>query len=380
MSDTPTAISVRFAAYYGALFFAIGVFLPFWPIWLQSRGLTPELIGVVLAVGPWLRILVDPVVTRAADRTGAGRRLIVLAACISLAAFAGFGIAGSFWAILAITVVFAPVFHVLIPLGDAQTMAAVQRHGIDYGRVRLWGSLTFIVAALAAGEFLTGRDPDLIWWTILAAIAVTVLTTFFLREQSGTRGHARWSEIFAAVRARRFLAFALAASLVQASHAVLNGFSGIHWKAAGYSEFAVGMLWAGGVVAEIALFAVSGAVVARVGATRLLLIGAATACVRWIILAGTVALPGLVVAQAMHGITFGATWLATMHFIATNAPEGMKASAQGAYASIAGLVMGVTLIAAGDLYGAVAGEAFLAMAGVSGAALLLVFVAVRERG
>ena len=158
---------------------------------------------------------------------------------------------------------------------------------------------------------------------------------------------------------------------MQASHAVLNGFSGIHWKAAGYSELMVGLLWGGSVVVEIILFAFSGAVVARIGASRLLLLGASTALVRWLILAETVALPGLIVAQAMHGITFGATYLATMHYIAGNAPEGLKATAQGAYASISGIIMGLALIASGALYSAFTGGAFYAMAVLSAFALLV---------
>ena len=129
----------------------------------------------------------------------------------------------------------------------------------------------------------------------------------------------------------------------------------------------------------IILFAFSGAVVARLGATRLLLLGAGTALVRWLILAETVALPGLVAAQAMHGITFGATYLATMHFIAGNAPEGLKATAQGAYASVAGIVMGLALIGAGELYGAFAGGAFYGMAALSAVALALA-LAVWRRG
>lgn len=377
MTDNTLPTAIRFAVFYGAVFFVVGVMLPFWPIWLQSRGLTPAHIGIVLAVGPWLRILVDPVITRAADQGGQGRRIIVVAAAISLAAFAGFWLADGFWSILLVMIVFAPAFHVLIPLGDAQTMAAVRRHGLDYGRIRLWGSLTFIVAALGVGELLTGRDPDLIWLFVMVALGAVFLTTLALREQSGVRGHARWADIARALRSRRFILFILAASAVQASHAVLNGFSGIHWKAAGYSELAVGLLWGGGVVAEILLFAVSGAVVARLGPMRLLLIGAGTALVRWVILAETVGLPGLIVAQAMHGITFGATYLATMHHISEHAPEGLRTSAQGAYASITGIAMGVALILAGELYGAFGGMAFYAMAAISAVALVIAVASVR---
>lgn len=377
MSDTPFGISLRFALFYGALFFVLGVLLPFWPIWLESRGISAVEIGIILAVGPWMRVLVDPVIAKAADHAGAGRRMLVLAALVSLVAFAGFALVSSFWVALLITLVFAPAYHALIPLGDSQAMTAVQRHGLDYGRLRLWGSITFIVGTLGIGALLTGRDPDLILVVVGIGLVVVLATTLLLREQNETSGHARWTDVLAFVRDRRFLAFVLAASAVQASHAVLNGFSGIHWKASGHSELVVGLLWGGSVMVEVVLFAFSGAVVARVVATRLLVLGAGAALIRWLVLAQTTALPVLAAAQLLHAVTFGATYLATMHFIAGHAPEGLKATAQGAYAAVSGVVMGLTLIVAGELYGAFAGGAFYAMAGLSTAALLLALAVMR---
>ncbi|MEP4378621.1 MAG: MFS transporter [Alphaproteobacteria bacterium] len=379
MIETPFRTSLRFALFYGAVFFVLGVMMPFWPIWLQSRGLSAGDIGIILAVGPWMRVLVDPVVTRAADHSGGGRRMLVLAATVSLVAFAGFSLVTSFWLILLITLVFAPSYHALIPLGDSQAMSAVLRHGLDYGRIRLWGSVTFILGTLGIGALLTGRDPDLILLVVGLGLVVVLATTLLLREQNEARGHARWADVLTFVRDPRFLGFILAASAVQASHAVLNGFSGIHWKAAGHSELVVGLLWGGSVVVEIILFAFSGAVVARLGASRLLVFGAGAGLIRWLILAGTTALPGLVVAQLLHAVTFGATYLATMHFIAGHAPEGLKATAQGAYASLSGIVMGLALIASGALYSQFSGGAFYAMAGLSALALLAA-LAVQRRG
>ena len=257
-------------------------------------------------------------------------------------------------------------------------MSAVLRHGLDYGRLRLWGSVTFILGTLGIGALLTGRDPDLILIVVGTGLIVVLVTTLLLREQNEARGRARWTDVMGFVRQPRFLAFVLAASAVQASHAVLNGFSGIHWKAAGHSELVVGLLWGGSVLVEIILFAFSGAVVTRLGASRLLVLGAAAALVRWLILAETTALPGLVVAQLLHAVTFGATYLATMHFIAGNAPEGLKATAQGAYASVSGVVMGLALIASGNLYGTFAGGAFYGMAGLSALALVMAFAVRRQ--
>ncbi len=362
MTENPFRIAAPFAVFYGAVFFMFGIMLPFWPVWLESRGLGPSEIGIVLALGAWMRVVTDPLITRGVDRSGRGKQAIVVFATFGVLAFAGFFVADSFWPIVLVTLVYAPIFHVLVPLGEAQTMAAVLRYKLDYGRIRLWGSATFIVGALGAGWLLSDQEIGVLVPAGFAILLLVLLSTFFLREQNVASRDVQPGRFLDLLRDRAFLAFAIAASAVQASHAVLYGFSAIHWGAAGLSETLIGFLWAGSVVAEILLFSVSGAVVRKCGPFGLLAIGAGAGFVRWIILAETTALPGLIVAQALHAASFGATYLATMHFIAARAPDGLKASAQGAYASVSGIMMGIMMLSAGSLYAALNANAFYAMA------------------
>ena len=377
LTENSFRTAARFAAFYGAVFLVLGVMLPFWPVWLKSRGLDAGQIGLVLAIGPWMRVIADPLITRGVDRTGKGKSALVLFSAISVAAFAGFFIADSFWPIVLVTLIYAPIYHVLIPLGDSQTMVAVVRDKLDYGRIRLWGSATFIAGTFGGGWLLTGRSADVIVPVVFVGLLLVFLTTLLLREQSPPAHGNRVGGFADLLRDRTFLLFVLAASGVQASHAVLNGFSVIHWRAAGLSGTLIAMLWAGSVVAEIILFAFSGSAVRRLGSFGLLAIGAGAGFVRWIILAETTALPGLIVAQILHAATFGATYLATMHFIAARAPDGLKASAQGLYASVSGVVMGIAFLSAGALYAALAGNAFYAMSVVCLAAILIGFAAWR---
>ena len=371
MTENSFRTAARFAAFYGALFLVLGVMLPFWPVWLKSRGLDAGQIGLVLAIGPWLRVIADPLITRGVDRSGQGKRALVLFAAISVVAFSGFFFAESFWLIVLVTMIYAPIYHVLIPLGDSQTMVAVVRDKLDYGRIRLWGSATFIAGTFGAGWLLTDRTPDVIVPVVFAGLLLVLAATLLLREQNAPARHAHPGGFLDLLRDRAFLYFVLAASAVQASHAVLNGFSVIHWREAGLSGTLIAFLWAGSVVAEIILFSMSGAVVRRLGPFGLLGLGAGAGFVRWIILAETTALPGLVVAQILHAATFGATYLATMHFIAARAPDGLKASAQGTYASVSGVVMGIAMLSAGTMYGALGGGAFYAMSIVCAFAIVL---------
>jgi PPP family 3-phenylpropionic acid transporter len=361
------ATSARYAGMYGGIFLIIGVMLPFWPLWLQSRGLDATEIGIVFAIGAWVRVLTDPFVTHAADRSGNGRRMLIVCAALCLLGFAGFIPAWGFWPIAAATFFQSTFLRALIPLSESQTMAAVLAEKLDYGRIRLWGSITFILGALGTGPLLQHGDPDTVLWLVLGAAGLTLVAATLLPDRRGKPLEGGLAEVMPVLRDRPLLAFLLAASLIQASHAVLYGFGTLHWKAAGHGETLIGWLWAGSVVVEIVLFAVSRPIIERVGSMRLLVLAAAAGVARWLLFAWSTALPALVVGQALHAATFAAAHLAAVHFIARNAPPGLSATTQGLYAAISGTVMGLAMFLSGGLYARLGGNAFVPMAAMCAA-------------
>ncbi len=360
-----TLAAPRYAAFYGGFFLTAGILLPFWPLWLEDRGLSAVEIGLILALGPWVRVVSNPLVAQAADRSGRAKAVLILFAGLSVLAFAGFWPAQGFWWIAAISLLAAVFFPAMLPIGESQVMGAVLRHKLDYGRIRLWGSITFIVATLGAGRLITDRDPDLILLLALGALAATFLAAVSFPSQPADATKAERGGIGTLLVEPRFMLFVITASLLQASHAVLNGFSTLHWRAAGISETVIGGLWAEGVVAEILLFSVSGFFVARLGPIGLLALAGVCGIVRWTVLGQTTDLTALAIVQVLHGVTFGAVHLGAMHFVARNAPAGLSATAQGIYASATGIAMGLAMVGAGSLFEAFQGKAFLAMAGLS---------------
>ncbi len=375
----PGSASLRYAAFYGAVFLTLGVYLPFWPVFLRERGLSAAEIGLLLALASWIRVITTPAIAQAADRSGRAKAVLALAAGLALVLFAGLLPAYGFWPVLLVMLPAAAAFHALIPLVESQTMAAVRRERLDYGRIRLWGSITFIAGTVGAGRLITGRDPDLVLGLVLGALAATLLAALAVPapREGRPRGAGRIRPL-ALIGDRRFLLFLLAAALLQASHAVYYGFSALHWRAAGLSESAIGWLWAEGVIAEILLFAVSGAIMARAEPPRLLALAGLCGLVRWTVLATSAGLPALIAVQALHAVTFGAAHLGAMHFIARAAPPGLSATSQSLYSAVSGgIAMGLAMLAAGTLYAAYGGGAFLAMAGLSAAGLGLALALAR---
>jgi PPP family 3-phenylpropionic acid transporter len=150
--------------------------------------------------------------------------------------------------------------------------------------------------------------------------------------------------------------------LIQASHATFYVFSTIDWRAASLDGLSIGALWALGVLAEIVLFAFAGRLPAAVGPAALLGIGAAGGVMRWTVMAldpPTLLLPLL---QCLHALSFGATHLGAMGFLARAAPTGLAATAQGYLAVAVAVAMAVLMMLSGLLYAAHGGLAYAAMA------------------
>ncbi len=371
-------MAARFSFYYAAIFLAVGINLPFWPAWLRHRGLDPAEISLILSVGTWIRALANPLIAHFADRSGAHKKIILVSAGGGVIAYALFGLAEGFWPLFAISILASAMFMSLIPLGENLSSRASVEYRFDYGRVRLWGSFTFILASYAAGWVIERTGDAAILWMMIGALAAAFVAGFTLPgPKPRERGPVRFPAL-ALLRRRDFLVFIAAVSLLQSSHAMIYLFGTIHWRGAGLTDDVIGALWAEGVIAEIILFAFSGAVVARLGPLRLMLIAAAAGLVRWTILAGTTDLAALIAVQWLHGLTFGAAHLAAMHYILRTIPEQMSATAQALYSGLAtGVIMGVTMLVAGNLYERFAGGAFYAMIALSLAGGLAAIVLAR---
>ena len=364
---TGTAFAWRLAIFYAALFVALGVQLPFLPVWFAAKGLTAGEIGVLLALPMVVRVFAIPLAARQADRRDALHATIALAALAAAAAHAVVGLAAGFIAIVAAFAVASVFYTPIMPLTDAYSMRGLQARGRAYGPVRLWGSAAFIV-----GSFIAGLALDLIAavhliWLVVAALGLTAVAGAGLAPlfPHGPAAKKPAAGARALLRDPAFLAITAASSLIQASHAVYYGFSALDWRAAGLGGGSIAALWALGVVAEIALFAVSGRL--RIGPPMLLLIGAAGATIRWTAMAFDPPQLLLPLLQCLHGLSFGATHLAALAFVVRAAPAEIGATAQGYLAVAQGLAMAGAMGISGVLYARYGGAAYGAMALSAGA-------------
>ncbi len=362
--------ALRLSLFYAGFFLSGGILLPFWPVWLTSRGLTPTELGVVLAIGQWIKVAATLVTGGVADRSGDPRRVMQILAAAAVAGYVACIPAHGFAALATLNALTAACLAALLPVGDALAITATRQGRADFGRVRLWGTIAFIAATLLGGRILTGRAADVILALVIALTAVNVGTCLLLPRNPThlaagvTRGSA-WRLMLT----RRHLIFLAVSTLIAASHSVYYGFGSLWWKAQGFSDATIAWLWAEGAAAEAVFLYFGARAVARCGPVPLMALGAASGALRWTALAFTADLRVLVLAQLLHAGTVAAAGLGGIHYLGRTIPPGQAATGQAITAAVVGgFGFGVFMPLAGVLYGAYGGGAYLAMAALSAAA------------
>jgi MFS transporter, PPP family, 3-phenylpropionic acid transporter len=365
----------RLSLFYAAYFAMVGITLPFFPVWLEARGLVPADIGIVIGSATFVRVFFNPFIAHVADRRGTRQPIMATLAVFAFLFFAFYFVSETFWPILLVTIVFSSCWGAMQPLGESLTMLTAKAAGFEYGRIRLWGSLAFIATAIIAGKVLTDTTPDSIMVMIFCAVGFMVLVTLFLPKTRANKASRTGFPIAPLIRNKSFVLVLVAAALIQSSHAVYYGFGTIHWQKAGISDMVIGMLWAEGVIAEVILFIFGAFILRHTGPMRLIILGGIAGTLRWLGTGLDDSLPVLMVLQALHGFTFGATHLGVIHFISDKVPEDLSATAMSLYSAVAmGVAMGLMVMASGHLYGALGGQAYFVVAVMAGCGGVLAYI------
>jgi PPP family 3-phenylpropionic acid transporter len=337
---------------------ALGATMPYLPVWLATtKGLSGAQIGVILASSSFGRILVGPLVAAWAE----GRRdrripLIVFSSALA-AGYLSFPFLGVFWPIALACFVTGVMFQCLMPFAEAGVMRVTSksRHW-PYGRARAAASAAFVLANLGAGATIHAFGVEAVYAWFIIACSATMACGLWLQPEPiaqpvVTPLSTRVIDSFALFKRRRFFWAVVAASFIQAAHAFYYGFSSKLWLEQGFSGSQVGMLWAFGVIVEIAFFALLASRLNHFRPETLILWGGIASIIRWAAFAQTPDLGLTFLLQALHALTFAATHLGFMRLIDAEIPLARHVTAQQlGSAIIMSPIMGLASIAAGTLY------------------------------
>lgn len=358
----------RLTVFYVAMFVAPGIYLPFWPIWLGAHGIEPGQLGIILAVGVWVRVLANPLAGNLADKLGKRRTPVIWCAWAAGLAAAQFTWAQSFWPILVFSFLYGLAWAPLGPLADNLTLTSARLIGFDYGRVRLWGSASFMLTTVFGGFALAGRDADLVLPLLIAGTFLVAAASHLLPDIAVPAADSKdGAPVFQLLRQPQFLVFLFGAGILFSTHGAYYAIGSLAWRQAGLATDTIGWLWAEGVLAEILLFYYGAAVLRKLPPLALLMTAAISGLIRWplmIVADGNLTL--LVPLQLLHATTFAAAHLGAMHYISRRISPTLAATAQSLYSTVAnGILLGASMLGAGWLYGLIGINTYGAMACLS---------------
>jgi PPP family 3-phenylpropionic acid transporter len=364
-------MELRLATFYFLYFAHVGAYTAYFPLYLASRHLSAVEIAWVLALPALARIVAPAAWGSLADRSGAHRAIVAVSCAVSAAGFALIPFTEHIaWVIGVMSVLAAGA----LPLVEAITLAALagrpERQLGDYGPIRVWGSVGFIIVVLGGGAWLDRQPIATLPWAMVACMLGAMVVALLLPGGRAKAGAER-----AALRVTPELAALLGAGFCNAvAHGALYAFLSLHLEREGYSSTMIGVLWTLGVVAEIAVFVWLPQLFRRYSLSTILVVSMASGVARFLAIGWAAGELWIVLlAQLLHAATFGSFHAAAVAAVHRVCPESAQARGQTLFSSVgygAGAATGM-LIAGWAWEGGGAGLAFTASALAAGAGAFL---------
>lgn len=296
----------RLSAFYFCYFSFVGAFAPYWSLYLKSLEFSAFQIGVLMSLFQVMRTFAPTLWGWLADHTGRRVHIVRWTTAASLACYLGVFAGDSFAWLFGVMALMCFFWSAPMPLIDAITLRHLGDGASGYGRIRLWGSIGFIVMVIGLGYVLDVMPVKLLLWVILGLMTGVMVSSRWVPEAVITAHHGEQPPVLQIIRTPMVMAFLSASFLMALAHGVYYNFYSIFLVEHGYSKTLVGWLWAVGVICEIAVFLLMPRLTRRFGLRNILLASFVIASVRFGLIGWGVDIPVLVLlAQTMHAATFG---------------------------------------------------------------------------
>ena len=322
--------------FYFVYYFFVGAFVPYWGLYLQSEKFSAADIGILMSLFQISRIIAPNFWGWLADHTSKRVVWIRLTALLGLLGFvAVFWAHGFFW-MFCVMAALSLFTSSTLPLSESLTLAHLATTNGHYSKIRMWGSLGFIVASVILGFVIDFSGIASLLWFLLAVQIVLFVLTFKLPEaQVAPHEHDHFS-IWQIVKQPNVLALLIGCACMVTAHGVLYNFYSIYLADHGYSKGMIGLLWAVGVICEIAIFMWMPRIMRRFTLKNIMLASLALAVLRFSLI-GIAAdhVWILIFAQCLHAATFGSFHAASVNVVTQFFNGRHQAKGQAIYNSVA---------------------------------------------
>jgi MFS transporter, PPP family, 3-phenylpropionic acid transporter len=330
------ALHANLSRFYFIYYFFVGAFVPYWGLYLQSEHFSAADIGILMSLFQISRIFAPNLWGWLADHTKQRVKWIKLTALLGLCGFvAVFWAHGFFW-FFCVMAALSLFTSSTLPLSESLTLAHLATTNGHYSRIRMWGSLGFIVASVLLGFAIDAYGIKSLLWFLLGVQIVLFALTFKLPEAVIAPHENDHFSIWQVIKQPAVLALLVGCALMVTAHGVLYNFYSIYLAQHGYSKATIGLLWSLGVVCEIVIFMLMPKIMARFSLKNIMLVSLGLAVIRFCLIGVAVDnIVLLLIAQSLHAATFGSFHAASVEVITQFFNGRHQARGQAIYNSVA---------------------------------------------
>lgn len=344
MSPYTTTPYWRLSGFYFFYFASLGVFVPYWGLYLQWQGFSAQEIGELTAIFLGARIIAPNLWAWLADFHGQRMRIVRVTSIIGTIAFSAILLDNSYIWIAVVMLVFSIFWNATLPQFEANTLQHLGNNSHHYSKIRLWGSIGFIFTVTALGIVFEKISIDLMPIALIITMTGIWIMSLSVPESSDHNLTHKQLPLRDILKQPAILAFFTVCFLVILSHGPYYTFYSIYLEQNGYSRTLIGQLWALGVLAEVIVFIFMHRFIPRYGLRLILILSLLLSTLRWLLIG---LFPNMITvllfAQLLHAASFGTFHAAAIawvhqHFVGKNQARG-----QALYSSIgfgAGGVLG----------------------------------------
>jgi MFS transporter, PPP family, 3-phenylpropionic acid transporter len=344
---TRAAVACQYFLYFGVM----GIYLPYFNLYCYHLGFSGFDIGVLSALRSVAMVVFPMAWGALADRTKGRRPIYILCTIASAAIWALFLTTETFGPMAVIIFLYGVFYAPVISFLEAISMETLGREKQSYGRIRLWGSISFITMVLAFGALIGLFSERVIIISIWIGSILLALASFSVPRDR--RGGTPLSVCGAkALLRRRPAVFLACAFLMLVSHGAYYGFFSIHLATLGHTGTFIGAAWALASAAEIVAMLYSEAIFKRFALERVLTVSFAAAVLRWWVLGASASAAVILLSQVLHAMTYGTFHMASILYMDRLAPAGAKNLGQALNNALTyGLGLMTGFFISGYLYG-----------------------------
>ncbi|WP_174733113.1 MFS transporter [Mesobacillus harenae] len=320
--------------FYLFAFFGFGGLFPLLSVYLSDvENLNGYQIGVVMSISPIIMIFFQPIWGILADVTNSPKKLLTLATFLTGIFGLGFLFFGDYYWFIAIAILVAIFQSAIIPLSDSISLRYTSRVGVNYGNIRLFGSLGFGMAVFIMGR-LSEQNPSVIFYGFFITLTLASLLAFWLPQELAVEKAQLLSGIKEILRIKKFLVFLVITFLIFGPNLANNVYFGLFVEDRGGTYTGIGIAFLIAVLSEVPFMRVAGAWIRRLGLLQVAAIAGVVSLLRWLFYFTEPSIALIYGSAVIQGFSLGLFIPAGLQYIRDITPIKMTATAITLYSAI----------------------------------------------